>query len=67
MSVMKQGMPPAGVNPVPVKVSIPQAALASPKQVKQPDVPSAVKEDEVRQGKCLPHALHSALHSVLQQ
>lgn len=41
MSVMKRGMPPGGVNPVPVKVAL-RDKFASPKkeQVDQPDVPS---------------------------
>jgi hypothetical protein len=51
MSVMKRGMPPAGVNPVPIKVSVP-APYASPvKQLgKQPDVASFAAAEPRQQG-----------------
>ncbi|KAL0028252.1 hypothetical protein WJX79_004424 [Trebouxia sp. C0005] len=51
MSVMKRGMPPAGVNPVPIKVSVP-APYASPvKQLgKQPDVASFAAAEPQQQG-----------------
>lgn len=41
MSVMKRGMPPGGVNPVPVKVAV-KDRFASPRKehMEQPDVPS---------------------------
>lgn len=48
---MKRGMPPAGVNPVPIKVSVP-APYASPvKQLgKQPDVASFAAAEPQQQG-----------------
>ncbi len=51
MSVMKRGMPPAGVNPVPIKVSVP-APYASPiKQLgKQPDVASFAAAEPQQRG-----------------
>ena len=52
MSVMKRGMPPAGVNPVPVKVAVPPAAFAAaaPEQSKQPDVATSVTREAPKQG-----------------
>lgn len=48
---MKRGMPPAGVNPVPTKVSVP-APYASPvKQLgRQPDVASFAAAGPQQQG-----------------
>ena len=48
---MKRGMPPAGVNPVPIKVSVP-APYASPvKQLdRQPDVASFAAAEPQQQG-----------------
>lgn len=54
MSVMKRGMPPGGVNPVPVKVALrDKCASPSKEQVHQPDVPSSAAAELNSQGICL--------------
>ncbi len=60
MSVMKRGMPPAGVNPVPIKVSVP-APYASPvKQLgKQPDVANFAAAQPQQQGSKSPASVLS--------
>ncbi len=51
MSVMKRGMPPAGINPVPIKVSVPAPYAPPVKQLgKQPDVASFAAADPQQQG-----------------
>lgn len=51
MSVMKRGMPPGGVNPVPIKVAV-KGTFASPVkgQPRQPDEPSFVAAELNSQG-----------------
>ena len=53
MSVMKRGMPPAGVNPVPIKVAVPAAHASSPAKQHglQPDVATLASAEPIKQGK----------------
>ena len=63
MSVMKRGMPPGGVNPVPIKVAV-KDTFASPVkgQPGQPDKPSFVAAELNSQGTRFLH-----LHRFLNQ
>lgn len=53
MSVMKRGMPPAGVNPVPIQVAVPAAHASSPVKQHglQPDVATLASAEPIKQGK----------------
>ena len=61
MSVMKRGMPPAGVNPVPIKVSVPAPYVSPGKQLgKQPDAASFAAAQPQQQGSASPVSVLSA-------